>query len=135
MAREIKFRAWDKQKNRMFDVYGLGKDFVTEDTIDGVDEGNNCFYGEEFKNRIEIMQFVRTDTNRGISVDFYESDIVELEMPYQDKLLKAEIFYEKQNCSFRAKVYINGGVYLHDLTVLTIIKVIGNIYENPELLK
>lgn len=133
--REIKFRAFDKQKKRMFDVYGLGKDWVTEDTLDGVDEGNNCFSGEEFKSRIEIMQFVRTDTHNGVSIDFYENDIVELEMPYQDKLLKAVIFYEKQNCSFRAKVYIDGGIYLHDLTILTIVKLLGNIYQNPELLK
>ncbi|MBK0384532.1 hypothetical protein I5M32_16340 [Pedobacter sp. SD-b] len=56
-ARGIEFKAWDKKEQRLFDVYGLGVDFVTENTFDGVDEGVNCFSGDEFKERIVIMQF------------------------------------------------------------------------------
>lgn len=55
--RAIEFKAWDKKEQRLFDVYGLGIDFVTENTFNGVDEGVNCFSGDEFKERIVIMQF------------------------------------------------------------------------------
>lgn len=70
--RDIKFRAFDKQKSRMFEVYGIGKDFVTENTLDGVDEGTNCFSGKDFIERIEIMQF--TGLKDKNLIDIYSGD-------------------------------------------------------------
>lgn len=131
MNREIKFRAFDKQKNRMFDVYGLGKDWVTEDTLDGVDEGNNCFYGEEFKSRIKIMQFIGLKDKNG--VDIYEGDI---------------LFHENHNRKTIMK-WINRYACFAGETIDEIVEqeynfyqkidelkleIIGNIYQNPELL-
>jgi hypothetical protein len=116
--REIKFRSFYNNKTMLYS-----------------DSYVNLYYFFELSpEKFPLMQFVRTDIDRGVSIDFYENDIVEIKMPYQNNNLKAIIFYEKRNCAFRAKVYMNGGIYLHDLTVLTVVKVLGNTYENPELL-
>jgi len=40
----------------MFEVYGLGQDFITENTMDGVDPGQNCFNGDELED-IVVMQW------------------------------------------------------------------------------
>jgi len=135
--REIKFRAFDKQKNRMFDVYGLGKDWVTEDTLDGVDEGNNCFNAEEFKSRIEIMQFTGLKDKNG--VDIYEGDILQETNVYGDirgevlfssaKFIRSHYYVDKKNHWLKTH-----GVF-YDLHFYQLNQeIIGNIYQNPELL-
>ena len=40
----------------MIDIYGLGTDFATENTLDGVDPGTNAFMGDDFK-LLTVMQF------------------------------------------------------------------------------
>lgn len=123
MKREIKFRAWDSKKERMFPVYGLGNDFVTEDTIDGVDPGHNAFTGEELKERIILMQYTGLKDKNGKEI--YEGDIVENE--FGKKLVE----------------WRDGGfVYLERFMTIFLqheevskLEVIGNIYENKELIE
>lgn len=45
--RKLRFRAWHTEQKRMIDVYGLGIDFLTENTLDGVDPGTNAFCGDD----------------------------------------------------------------------------------------
>lgn len=130
--REIKFRAFDTKRKRMFAVYGLGKEFATEDTLDGVDPGYNAFQGEDFK-QLEIMQFI------GLK-DRYLKDIYEgyiLSSLINDICYNFEVRYFEQ--AFRH--YQIG--YNYNYTPTPINKndidkyetiVIGNIHENPELL-
>ena len=80
-----------------------------------------------------VGQFVREDTMHGNKTAFYCGDIVMLEMPYRAELLKAEIYYDNSSCAFRAKVHMDGGVYIHWLSVLTVNSVIGNIFDNADL--
>lgn len=125
--RQFKFRGYDKVNKRMFEVYGLGQDWVTENTFDGVCEGQNCWTDELFFNDIEVMQFIRiSKTNKEV----YEGDIV---------------VCNGQNCVvvFGSKTLGFGYHVKYNTAWQTIDKFyrltskdepIGNIYESPQLL-
>lgn len=79
--RIIKFRAFSKIKKRMFPVFGLGQYWVTEDTLDGVDPGNNCFMGSDFLNDIIVMQFTGLKDRNGVEI--FEGDVIMYRRPYR----------------------------------------------------
>jgi uncharacterized phage protein (TIGR01671 family) len=126
--RTIKFRAWHSEQKRMFAVYGLGSDFVTENTFDGVDPGINAFYGDDM-NFIHIMQFTgRTDKN---GKEIYDGDIIKeydevVKVFYNDCTASFDIEYSGGDCD---RLVYKDGHSEHSFEVL------GNIYENPELIK
>ena len=105
--RTIKFRAWDKKNKKMLDWSWF--------------QTNQCC--EMFENTdVELMQYTGLRDKAGTRI--YEGDIIDYgssrlcEIVYRDGYLKIKT---KNN----NHLFINDGVG----------EVIGNIYENPELIK
>lgn len=128
MNREFKFRAWDKETKRMFNIYGLGKDWCTEDTFDGVDPDTNCFDGDEFKERIVVMQYIGLFGKEKNII--YDGDIVKVRGTKKVGEYVTVVEFSRQGHTLQK----NLTYYNDDSCFLAIIEVIGNIYENPELL-
>lgn len=127
MKNRYKFRAWHTGQKRMFEVYGLGIDFITEETMDGVDAGNNVFFDDDL-NFIKIMQSTSLKDKNG--VDIYEGDIIS----YTQALFNAaQENYPKKvkvvewNSLFGAWNIFETKAGEYD------IEVIGNVYQQPEL--
>lgn len=129
VLREIKFRAWLKDEERMVsvsDISFIGEeiDIYENDSTSGDWRGFDC---------VELMQFTGYKDSDGI--DIYEGDIVTC-INHNDE-------------AYDSKVYWSGGALCidssacdYDYTAIGFalemdiysIEVIGNIYENPELM-
>lgn len=132
--RQFKFRGYDKVNKRMFEVYGLGQDWCTENTFDGVCEGQNCWDGESFFNDVDIMHF--TGFKDSFGNDIYESDIYTTDAAEG----KPYIIFFKDGCWQGGKHINNTGPIAMNNNEsangdTSWIQIIGNIYEHPELLK
>jgi len=117
--REIKFRAYSRGEGMGYfnDLYWFEEHGVHDSSGDG-------FYSEYV-----IMQFTGLKDKNGKKI--YEGDIlkqaISLSGPYLDKVAKV-VFYHG---SFLAKTTLGAE---HQI-VENWVEVIGNIYENPELLE
>ena len=76
----------------------------------------------------ELMQFTGLQDNNG--VDIYEGDIV-----YQKINCLADFGRHKKMVGFNEDQFKSGGCSLYEAVRSFDAKVIGNIYENPELLE
>lgn len=118
--REIKFRAWDKINKDMFNVESINfqERKVYRDIVSY----------REF-NDIELMQYTGLKDMRGKEI--YEGDI--LFESFGERYYKV-VF---ENASFRAEA--EGDFEEYSLDLIDIVaqgcEVVGNIYENPELIK
>nr|DAT75636.1 MAG TPA: YopX protein [Caudoviricetes sp.] len=123
--REIKFRAWHKGKKIIVNVLGI--DILHKKTF-FLNEDVDCYEHVDFKN-IELMQY--TGLKDKTEKEIYEGDIVKLRnnhgmgvVKYYDEWGAFVVEYIKP----RPIVVLGTNYYKED------IEVIGNIYENPELL-
>ena len=118
--REIKFRVWDKLNKEMinFESINFQERRVYEDTVSY----------RKF-NDIELMQYTGLKDMKGKEI--YEGDI--LFESFGEKYYKV-VF---ENGSFRAEFEGDFEEYSFDLidVVAQGCEVVGNIYENPELMK
>lgn len=110
--REIKFRAWLKEKHKMINVNDIN--LKEKD----VNEGFFSFY------EIELMQYTGIKDKNGKEI--YEGDIVFIENGFYYKI----VF---ENASFKAK-YGQYPLTINLNEIAPYCEVVGNIYENPELL-
>ena len=123
--REIKFRAWHKEKKIMGEVLGID---ILHKEIFFSNEDVDCYEHTDFKD-IELMQY--TGLKDKNNKEIYEGDILSNgnnEKPYK-------VIFE--NGSFRAEFEGDFEEYSFDLINIVAqgCEIVGNIYENPELIK
>ena len=119
MQREIKFRAWDAVNKMMdCDVFINGDGSV----YDYASPTYNTPNIEIERQYFTIMQYTGMQDECG--EDIYEGDIIIWE--YSKK--PQEVFWDNSICGFSTKYY-------HLWRTVKKVKVVGNIYENPELME
>ena len=119
MNREIKFRAWQKNYKKMADVVGIrfGLNFIDISMV-----GFNYAFGID---EVELMQYTGLLDKNGKEI--YEGDIIESQY-----FLPSEVMFVN-GCFLACDISFpdaESGDY-EDIEW----KVIGNIYENPNLLE
>jgi phage uncharacterized protein TIGR01671 len=146
--REYKFRAWDKEYEKMtyFDdedydyrpplVFRLDQVFKKDSNYDDYED----FEYNDITDSVEIMQYtgLRDENGKGI----YEGDIIEFSYDmfvgnFDTFVAKGKVVFEEG--AFYVEVFENerttdDEAYLLYSINLDTIEVIGNIYENKELL-
>ena len=124
--REIKFRAWNKEKNIMVydneDGSAYYWDGMYASDVDGV---NTILNSQTTLETYDLMQYTGLKDKNGSEI--YEGDII-----------KTKDFYECGELVFKGKIEVVKSLdnYINRCSFIdTSGEVIGNVYENPELLE
>ena len=140
MSREIKFRVWDKTSDSM--LYQDDFERVELDTKNKMvtliaeEESDKSHYVLDYEDGIEaeILQYTGLKDKNGKEI--YEGDILSIKIYSGDKV----IVEGKTVVEFKDGCF--GVIWGHDKAFLSLnsffkakFEVIGNIYENPELLE
>lgn len=127
--RDIKFRAWDKRNKQMVEVKAI--DWCDTDII-SINYPHGKLYSapEEFGGTIKLMQYTGLKDKNGKEI--YEGDIIK----WYNNLARIE--WREELAQFNAHRFVEPvPLYRQKIDSYNWMdaEVIGNIYENPELLE
>lgn len=132
----LKFRAWDKVNEKLKQVYSINFDKNGE--IESIKEEYtepNEIYAMFDIGYFELMQSTGLQDKNGVEI--YEGDIVEFKYPY-DKRIKTKgiIVWNDDKACFGISMKETTEQYeLYRITAENYLTVIGNVYQNSELLE
>lgn len=139
MSRDIKFRAWDKKRELMFGLEApildteYGGIFLASDSLSHPPNSLRAADDED----LELMQYTGLKDKNGAEI--FEGDVVKV-WNYNSAASRLEIpeIYTVEYGRNAAFLLHNNGVWPwcgFDAIGLCKYEVIGNVWENPELLK
>jgi uncharacterized phage protein (TIGR01671 family) len=138
--REIKFRAWSKNENKMFEVplmafFADGRTNVYKSYYHEAGQLGNVLFSHEF----ELMQYTGLKDKNGKEI--YEGDVVEVTLPSRytkDTVYLCEVQFHKGGYTIfvvKSNEEYNKVIgHWFDLPKSDQLDLKGNIYESPELL-
>ena len=132
--REIKFRFWDKKRKYMYEVASLH--FTRNKVMSHIKPGLGGHVRDLDSNDIILMQYTGLKDKNGKEI--YEGDIVKSTMHYGDDF--GNPVGEAEGQIIEVKWLEKKGEQMVGFSFFPCddmydLEVIGNIYENPELLK
>lgn len=126
--REIKFRAWDAIAKQMAPLsnkfINLGSGYVFENVRDGLEGTDELVYSKRFI----LMQYTGLKDKSGKEI--YEGDIVK-DCDTSDSVFAVK--WDETKAGYFMPVEFDEE-YAYSISAVTL-EVIGNIYQNPELIK
>lgn len=137
--REIEFRCWDKVNKKMWHNVQNAYDTLHHHCLHSEDENCECFFDNcsfgavLVDNDLIVMQYTGLkDKNR---VKIFEGDLIELDGYGRGKVVFDEAMFQYKPLGFSWQIEPGVNCDAFYPTIDAQLEIIGNIYENPELLK